>query len=355
MSQTSTDSPSSAPRARVRRLAVAAAMAGVVLAIVVVGYFNVGQVLAAMQRIGLGGFAAAIAAQVVLFLPLGMAWWVLTERDRPLSGFIWSRLIREAVSDLLPLSQLGGLAGASRAVTLCGVSAAVAAGSSLADAMIEAVAQLTYTAVGLAILAESLGGASSHLPLLRNGIIGVAVSTVMIGVGIATHRRWTGWIGGKISQVFPALAGQADAVGVAVNRGLGRPARLVTALILHVSCWFGAAGGTWLMLAFLGHRVSFSAVVGLESLLFAIRNAAFMAPSGVGVQEAAYALLGPLFGIPPQAALALSLLKRGRDLCVGLPLLLSWQWAERRHAARSAQKPPAGPSGPVDGAASPVA
>jgi len=47
-----------------------------------------------------------------------------------------------------------------------------------------------------------------------------------------------------------------------------------------------------------------------------------------------------LFGLPPEMALALSLLKRGRDLAIGIPALLAWQALEggalfrRRDAAR---------------------
>jgi hypothetical protein len=73
-------------------------------------------------------------------------------------------------------------------------------------------------------------------------------------------------------------------------------------------------------------------VAAIESLMFAIRNTAFFAPSGLGVQEGAYALLGPLFGLPVEAALALSLLKRARDITVGVPMLLSWQVLEGRRS-----------------------
>jgi hypothetical protein len=49
------------------------------------------------------------------------------------------------------------------------------------------------------------------------------------------------------------------------------------------------------------------------------------------VQEGAYILLGAGFGVTPETALALSLLKRGRDLVIGLPALVAWQLAEGRH------------------------
>ena len=56
------------------------------------------------------------------------------------------------------------------------------------------------------------------------------------------------------------------------------------------------------------------------------------------MQEGAYALLGPLFGLPAEAALALSLLKRARDICVGVPMLVGWQIVESRLSLRSLKR-----------------
>jgi hypothetical protein len=44
----------------------------------------------------------------------------------------------------------------------------------------------------------------------------------------------------------------------------------------------------------------------------------------LGVQEGGYLALGAVFGIPPQTALALSLVKRVPDLAIGLPALLAF-------------------------------
>jgi hypothetical protein len=48
------------------------------------------------------------------------------------------------------------------------------------------------------------------------------------------------------------------------------------------------------------------------------------------VQEAGYAGLGALFGIPPEISLGVSLLRRARDLALGIPILLIWQLVEVR-------------------------
>jgi hypothetical protein len=74
--------------------------------------------------------------------------------------------------------------------------------------------------------------------------------------------------------------------------------------------------------------IRLTSVLAIESLVSAVRSAAFVAPMGIGVQEATYALLGPLFGLGPELSLAVSLLKRARDLAIGVPALLTWQGLE---------------------------
>jgi len=45
-------------------------------------------------------------------------------------------------------------------------------------------------------------------------------------------------------------------------------------------------------------------------------------------------MLFAIFGLSPQTALAVSLLKRGRDLLLGVPALVLWQSLEGRHLLR---------------------
>ena len=45
-------------------------------------------------------------------------------------------------------------------------------------------------------------------------------------------------------------------------------------------------------------------------------------------------MLGALFGLNPEAALALSLLKRARDIALGVPILFAWQFVEGNRLLR---------------------
>jgi hypothetical protein len=82
------------------------------------------------------------------------------------------------------------------------------------------------------------------------------------------------------------------------------------------------------------------AALTLDSILVVGRSLVFFIPNAVGVQEAAYAALSGVLGVPPVTAVALSLLRRGRDLLIGLPVLLCWQAMESRRALAARQAHP---------------
>jgi glycosyltransferase 2 family protein len=86
---------------------------------------------------------------------------------------------------------------------------------------------------------------------------------------------------------------------------------IVVAFSLHELAWLLGAIETWIALWLIGLPVSPTDAVILESLTQALRAAAFPVPSALGVQEGGFTVLGALFGIPPEAALALSFVKRG--------------------------------------------
>jgi putative membrane protein len=260
-----------------------------------------------------------------------LSWWSVSgHRGDKAPVFVLGRLMREAASDVLPFSQLGGIVVSTRVAVLGGVSAGTAIGACVVDITLEIVAQLTYTLFGVALLAQHLGFASQNHGLLLAILAGVLAIACVVAALIATRKRGLGLAKRLVERVAPAAAQHAVAVTTAIEAAYGRPPRLWLCLMLHILAWFGAAGGTWLILALIGHPLPFLSVVAIESLLFAIRNVAFIIPGGWGVQEGVYALIGPLFGLPAEAALALSLIKRARDIAIGVPLLVVWQVMESR-------------------------
>ena len=70
-----------------------------------------------------------------------------------------------------------------------------------------------------------------------------------------------------------------------------------------------------------------------------------MIPGSLGVQEGGYVLLALHIGLPPDAALALSLFKRFREVLLGLPGMVCLVVRERRWAAASMRKVTSSESG----------
>jgi uncharacterized membrane protein YbhN (UPF0104 family) len=57
---------------------------------------------------------------------------------------------------------------------------------------------------------------------------------------------------------------------------------------------------------------------------------AFAIPGGLGVQEGALVAACVALGVPPEVALAMTLIKRAAELVVALPGLFAWQIIEGR-------------------------
>ena len=54
----------------------------------------------------------------------------------------------------------------------------------------------------------------------------------------------------------------------------------------------------------------------------------FLVPAALGVQEGGYLVVGAWLGIPAEAALALAMIRRAREVAIGVPGLLLWQASE---------------------------
>jgi putative membrane protein len=281
---------------------------------------------------GPGGFALFCLWSLANFLLLGGAWLAGAQGEpaRRLGLFSWGRMVREAVSDLLPFSQLGGIVVGTRTLAARGIATSRLYASLVVDLTTEMAGQIVFTLVGLAIMASLLAG-NGAATALRPAILGgtAVMVAVMLLFFSMQHLALdiTGRIAGRFVSGSQALMTdiRAELARIYTHR-----ARVWLAFALNLAAWVTSATGAWLALMLMGVQFSFWNVMALESLIFALRSVAFVIPGALGVQEATYAIAAPLFGLPPETALALSLAKRARDLAIGLPTLLLWQAFETR-------------------------
>ncbi len=245
--------------------------------------------------------------------------------------FVYWRWLRESSNNLLPFGQLGGEVVAVRLMTFRGWRTANASASVVADLTMETVTQFLFTFLGLALLPATVQGEN----VVETVLVFLAVAFFAIGAFLFMQLK-----GGfrmlengllKLSEKF-GWEGLSDISGLhdtLVNTYRDRTA-LLKSTAAHLLSWIAGTGEVWLALHFMGFEVTLADAMVLECLGHAIRTAAFAVPGGWGVQEGGFLVLAGLVGLPPEIGLALSLVKRGRELILGLPGLALWHWEENR-------------------------
>ena len=303
---------------------ILAALAG--LAVVVWLVFNIGlaAVSNAIAAVGFGGFGLLCLFALATFVVLGAAWFALMP-GAPFWSFVWGRIVRDAAGEVLPFSQLGGILIGVRALILRGIAAPSAFASSIVDVTTEMTAQIVFILIGVALFVAHSG---SELPAATiTGIVFVLAGSIAF---IFLQRRGL-VLAEKLAERFlPAVARQTREFHSAVKDIYDRPSRLAASSAIHLFGWIVSAIGTWLTIRLIGGHIDIASAIAIESILCALRSAAVFVPGALGVQEAGYVLMLPLFGLPLEMGLAVSLLKRAREIAIGVPVLLMWQGLEGR-------------------------
>jgi uncharacterized membrane protein YbhN (UPF0104 family) len=141
---------------------------------------------------------------------------------------------------------------------------------------------------------------------------------------------------GRLESLLGAMVGfvasdkRGAMLDLELRATLSRTGVLLEAGLLQFAGMVSAAFEFWLVLRLFGHPVDVVTAFVLEGATQAVRHLAFFIPGGLGAQEAGIVLLGRLFGIDAELALAVSLAKRLREVLCGLPALIVWQWQEVR-------------------------
>lgn len=246
------------------------------------------------------------------------------------TAFMLVRWIRESVNSVLPVAQLGGNIVGVRLLMHRGISGAQAGAGTTIDLTMEAITQGLFTLIGLATLAAIEERAWA--PWLRITVL----TTVLLGVVFVLAQR-AGLLrlveaaADRLGRMFPslpdgALRGLHDEM-LRLQRDRGA---LVRGASLHLLAWCLGVFETWIALAAMGAPTSLSRALVVESIGMAARSAGFAVPGALGVQEAGFILAGELCGLPADATVALSMIKRARELLVGVPGVVAWQWLEGR-------------------------
>lgn len=299
-------------------------LAGLGLAATLYARYDLAELRAAVAAVG-WGLAVVLLYRAVPVLLDALGWWaVLPPERRPRLLPTWRiRWISESVNTLLPVAQVGGEVLRARLITRHGLSPGEAGGSVAVDVTLGVAGTALFGLTGLLLLLLPFGSEVAA----GQAVWGLAVLAALTALlWLVQRARLPSRV---LAHVGGSLAGGAQTFDRAVAVLWRGRRRLAGALLWRLLGTFALAGEVWLILYFHGAAASPAQAVMLESLTVAARSAAFLVPGGLGVQEATLLLLGAALGLPADAALAVVLVKRLREVATGLPALALWWWVGR--------------------------
>ena len=299
---------------------------------------GVPHVIAAFASAGWWIAAVAIYHLAVPVFLDAIAWWALFPKSERLS--LWQlflmRWIGESVSTLVPSAAVGGDMVRARLAAINGAPLPIAASTVLVDLTLGVFTQAAFTVLGVVLLVGATGQKNFVRPTLVGtfiGVLGVLGFYFVQRLGMfrflakiiarmANSPEWQSLVQGgeTLDQTVRALYARRKAVFACC-------AWTILSLVL-------GSGEIWIALYALDLHATFVNALILQSMVLTIRSAAFAVPGGLGVQEGGYLFVGNLLGIPGDAAFALSLIARVRELALGIPGLICWQLIEARRLWR---------------------
>ncbi|HEX6141995.1 MAG TPA: flippase-like domain-containing protein [Geminicoccaceae bacterium] len=288
------------------------------------------------------GHALAVAGAGMLLAPLAhlpslmidaLGWWRLLPDDGGRPAYRWLLLYRwvgVAVNGTLPVAQVGGEVIRARLAAQSGLSGADAGASVVVDLTLGLMTQILFALIGLAFLighgATPVGlGALAFALLALAGMVAAFATAQARGVFRKLARPIARSIGGR---GWRDLAGGASALDGAIAEVWRQPRRVAEAALLRFAGWVVGSAELWVAFWLLGQPIDLAEAIALEATAQVVRSAAFVIPGGLGAQEGGLVLAGSWLGLPPDITLAAALIKRAREIILGVGGLVLWSLIE---------------------------
>jgi putative membrane protein len=284
--------------------------------------------------------------RTVFFLLYALGWRLLLrpydpKRRAGMGYLLWVTTVREAIDRLLPVASVGGAVAGVRLLGWRGIPTSSAGATVIIEILLTLIASWLFAVAGVALLAniQAASASADYQRVILALLLGLPVPVVLaklLGSGkfFSQVQKWVIRIAG-----FQATASGASALDEALRSSLQRRSPLVAAGVLQFAALVSGAVEIWFALRLFAHPISFAGALMLESMIQSFRNLAFMVPAGLGVQETVLVVFGHTLGITAETAIAVSLVKRLREVLYGVASLASWQWAEGRRLRTPVENP----------------
>ncbi len=318
-------------------------VAGLALLVALMIRADFGAIAATLESAG-GGLAWLLAYRALFFLCYAAGWLVLlrpydAERRAGLGFLFWVTTVREGVDRLLPVASVGGTLVGIRLLRRRGLAVAPVSATVFVEVLLTLIASYLFTAIGLMLLVRHGASALGY----RNSVV-VFLAALPVPVATFALLRY-GSVFKRLQRMLQPLIGEhtlskdAKSLDWELRACLRRGWSLLITGSWQFAALLSGAFEIWFALHLFGHPIDVTTAVALESLHQAARHVTFFVPAGLGVQEAGLIVFGQLLGIGGELALALSMVKRLREVSWGVPALVSWQWFEARQLGKQLNAP----------------
>jgi putative membrane protein len=311
--------------------AVFAWLAGLGLIVVLIAAQGAAEIAAAFAVAGWSAAALGVAHLGTLLADT-VGWRALLRPAHrgALPALLVNRWIGASINGLLPVAQLGGEFVRARLLARSGTPGPAAGASVVVDLTAGLLTQIAFAALGIVLLVRLLGHAGDLMELA----LGLALfGLLLLGFAAAQRRGLFSLLARPLHRLasgpgWRALVGNAAALDAEVALRYRRGRALTLCAAWRSLGWLAGGVELWLAFLVLGHPVGLAEAIILESLGQAVRSAGFLIPGGLGVQEGGILMSGIWLGLAPEIVLAAALLKRARELALGVPGLIVWSYLD---------------------------
>lgn len=316
---------------------------GLALLVPILREIDVREVSAHLAQVGAAGVLFVLALYVVTFL-IDVVSWQLTFNSVPLTGlWVWRlylvRMVGEAFNNVIPAASMGG--EPLKAVLLkshYGVGYREAGISLVLAKTINMIALILFLCAGFALLMRSPDFGSPYKVVAGVGLIALTVGTLLFFLvqrlklsSHASHRLLGSRFGDRIERVLHVIR---DIDEQMVRFYTRHHARFGAALLLALANWLIGIVEVYVVMYLLGHPVSLVDAWIIEAMAQLVRAGTFFIPASVGAQEGTFFVVCAAITGKPGLGVALSLVRRSREIVWILGgLLLWWLYAMKRPVA----------------------
>ena len=261
--------------------------------------------------------------------------WRLLFRHDVKPGFLHTlsaHWMGHSINSLLPVATIGGEIVKARLLTLWGTNGIDATASVLVDKTVQVLAVIVWGLIGIALLFYL--SLNDKLALIALG--GFVVLAICVAVFFLIQRAGMFNLLAKIgsalvkSEKWDGISVNAKAVDETVLIIYRHQARFWWSVIIKSLGLAVQTGEVWLACYLLGFPIGILEAMIIKSLTSTLSDIVFVIPNAYGIQEGAYIVIGAMFGLAPDFALAVSIATRIRELIVDVPGLLYWQLYESK-------------------------